>query len=70
MRQRSGGSRFEASLGQQFTRPYFKKKTITKKYWWSGSRCRSEFKPQHDQKININKIKNKKSGRLTRIREK
>jgi hypothetical protein len=30
--------RFEASLSKQFARPYLEK--ITKKGWWSGSRCR------------------------------
>jgi hypothetical protein len=38
-RQRSGGLRFKASLGKWFKRPYLKN-PITKKSWWSSSRCR------------------------------
>jgi hypothetical protein len=36
--QRSGESQFEASLSKQFMRPHLVK-VITKKGWWSGSRC-------------------------------
>jgi hypothetical protein len=37
-RQRSGGSRFEASLGKQFERPYLEKTHHKKKEgWWSAS---------------------------------
>jgi hypothetical protein len=28
------------SWAKQFERPYLEKKKITKKGWWSGSRCR------------------------------
>jgi hypothetical protein len=44
MRQRSGGSRFKASLGKHIARPYLKKKPITKKGWWSGSKFKKEKK--------------------------
>jgi hypothetical protein len=35
----TGGSQFKASEGKYFVRPH-SKKLITKKGWWSGSRCR------------------------------
>jgi hypothetical protein len=44
-RQRSGGSRFEASLGKQFVRPYLEKKLITKQGLWNGSNDRAN---KHD----------------------
>jgi hypothetical protein len=45
----SGGRDQEDGVRNQFARPYLKK-PITKKGWWGGSRCRSEFKPQYQKK--------------------
>jgi hypothetical protein len=47
-KQRSGGSKFAASPGKYFKRPYLKKKKkkITKK---ELVKCRPEFKPQYQK---------------------
>jgi hypothetical protein len=38
------------SPGQIILETLSRKKPITKKGWWSGSRCRPEFKPQYCKK--------------------
>jgi hypothetical protein len=35
----------QSQPGRSLRDPILKKKTLTKKGWWSGSRCRLEFKP-------------------------
>jgi hypothetical protein len=37
----------KSAPSKQFSRTYLKKNIPHKKGWWSDSRCRPEFKPQH-----------------------
>jgi hypothetical protein len=51
MRQRSGGSWFEASPGRQFTRPYLKKNPSQKRAGGMAQGVGPEFKSQYQKKI-------------------